>query len=715
MKINLQNSLFFLTLLFFQILHAQNALDFDGTDDKVDCGNDTSIRITGKLLSIEAWIYPIYWKTNVFDGNVVNKEYNTSNYGFMLRVGDGGKLNFAIGDGSWHELTSSSGILSLNTWQHIAGTYDGKKMRIYLNGVAVDSLAETAAISDAISTPVIIGGHTTYTRFYQGVIDEVRIWKKCLSEKELNTSMQNEFCSRTPELRAYYKFNQGKAGQANTTLKRLNDLSGYGNHGTLVSFFLSGTGSNWVKGKSLDREAVYSYDTVSVCDRYTGPSRKYTWTKSGNYTDTLLTAVMGCDSVIAIQVKIRKSTASNIRVYACNSYVSPSGKLTWTKSGVYTERLVNADKCDSVVTVVLKIGGSRDTTQVTVCNSYKFPAGKRTYTSSGIYSDTLKGYMGCDSIFVTKLTVLKRSYVTRTEKVCNAFPSPSGRYIYNKSGTYNDTIKNVSGCDSVITFLVQILRSTGNAQVNACNRYISPSGNEVWTSSGTYTDIMVNAFGCDSVITVHLTIARSSAQTITATACRTYVSPSKKHVWRTPGIYRDTLVNDAGCDSVITVNLSITPVNVNVSQSKDILTAENTSATYQWLDCNKGMAAVTGETSRIFKAKVAGDYAVAVVSGNCSDTSACYNVSQISGINELRTSGFTIVPNPGAGDFNILMPQTFPKLIVSVWDISGRLVYEQVLYDTDHSVLSLRQPDGLYFVQVSAGDYRETQSVSVRQ
>ena len=72
-----------------------NALDFDGVDDKVDCGNDTSIQITGKYITLEAWIYPTAWKTNAFDGNVINKEYNTSNYGFMLRCGAGGKLNFA--------------------------------------------------------------------------------------------------------------------------------------------------------------------------------------------------------------------------------------------------------------------------------------------------------------------------------------------------------------------------------------------------------------------------------------------------------------------------------------------------------------------------------------------------------------------------------------------------------------------------------------------
>ena len=114
-----------LTLLYIFILsfvcielYAQNALDFDGTDDKVDCGNDTSVQVSGKAITLEAWIYPTAWKTNAFDGNVINKEYNLSNYGYMLRVGAAGKLNFAIGDGTWREITTGT-ILSLNTWQHL--------------------------------------------------------------------------------------------------------------------------------------------------------------------------------------------------------------------------------------------------------------------------------------------------------------------------------------------------------------------------------------------------------------------------------------------------------------------------------------------------------------------------------------------------------------------------------------------------------------------
>lgn len=158
-------------------LLAQNGLFFDGTDDRVTCGNDTSIQITGKQLTLEAWIYPTLFKTGAFEGNVICKEDNGTNNGYMLRVGGTGQLNFGMGNGTstWMEKNSPNNVLVLNTWQHIAGTYDGSMMRMYVNGILIDSAKATSAITNtASSIALTIGDHTgAYQRRFQGKIDEV--------------------------------------------------------------------------------------------------------------------------------------------------------------------------------------------------------------------------------------------------------------------------------------------------------------------------------------------------------------------------------------------------------------------------------------------------------------------------------------------------------------------------------------------------------------
>ena len=75
-------------------------------------------------------------------------------------------------------------------------------------------------------------------------------------------------------------------------------------------------------------------------------------------------------------------------------------------------------------------------------------------------------------------------------------------------------------------------------------------------------DTIANDAGCDSVITVNLTVRNKTTETITANVCDTYTSPSGRHTWFGTGIYKDTIPNAAGCDSILTINLTViaTPI-----------------------------------------------------------------------------------------------------------------------------------------------------------
>ncbi|HMC97845.1 MAG TPA: hypothetical protein VKG92_09335, partial [Flavobacteriales bacterium] len=88
----------------------QNALYFEGVasggDDRVDCGTGAGLNITGTQLTLEAWIYPTAWRTNEFEGSIINKEVAGFN-GYMFRCGNNGQLGFHFGSGTgWVDLTS---------------------------------------------------------------------------------------------------------------------------------------------------------------------------------------------------------------------------------------------------------------------------------------------------------------------------------------------------------------------------------------------------------------------------------------------------------------------------------------------------------------------------------------------------------------------------------------------------------------------------------
>lgn len=107
--------------------------------------------------------------------------------------------------------------------------------------------------------------------------------------------------------------------------------------------------------------------------------------------------------------------------------------------------------------------------------------------------------------------------------------------------------------ESVVT-----CNTTNTINVSRCETYTVPSTHETYTTSGVYHDTIPNAAGCDSILTINLTIKHNTTSTISPTACGTYTVPSGHEAYTTSGVYHDTIPNAAGCDSIITINLTIT-------------------------------------------------------------------------------------------------------------------------------------------------------------
>jgi hypothetical protein len=281
----------FVILIQTPFYFTQTSLDFDGIDDRIDCGNNPSIQITGYEMTMEAWIYPTYWKANPYEGCVINKESSSGgDNGYMLRVGDNGRINFNIGSSGWNELTTDMNTLQLNVWQHIAATYDGSNMTIYKDGIAVISSNFSGAIGNSVNN-LIIGDWATQTwgtRNFPGKIDEVKIWNIAKSQNEIQNGMNAEFCSLPNNLVAYYNFEEGIADGTNTGLSTLIDQTTNGNNGTLSGFLLSSSSSNWTQGVGLTPQIDTSlsfgdpYGTTIISNQ-SGAS--YQWIDCSNFTN----------------------------------------------------------------------------------------------------------------------------------------------------------------------------------------------------------------------------------------------------------------------------------------------------------------------------------------------------------------------------------------------------------------------------------------------
>ena len=438
----------------------------------------------------------------------------------------------------------------------------------------------------------------------------------------------------------------------------------------------------------------------TVCDSAVSPSGRYTWKSDGVYYDTLINGSV-CNKMLTIILKIVHPTFSRIDVSACESYRSPSGKYIWTSSGKYADTIPNRAGCDSIITVNLLIRKkSFSTIYPKSCGPYTSPSGKYTWENSGFYFDVIPNAAGCDSQIYVHLQIEKTT-IMLNETACGSLVSPSGRYIWKSDGIYVDTIPNKAGCDSVIFVNLHVIDTKSTINVSACGSYTSPSGRYTWNQSGFYTDTIPSHTFCDSIIFIKLRILETRGALDTV-SCNRYISPSGRYEWTTNGTYYDTLQNAGGCDSIITIHLTVNHINTNVIQEGYGLQAVISEGTYQWINCADN-SVLAGETRQSFTARTPGNFAVIISDNECTDTSGCYTILATAFQN--NSSGITtLYPNPSAGSFTIDLGQVYPETRVTITSPRGEKILQEKFFNTDKIKLSEAFPPGLYFITVNTGD-----------
>ena len=722
---------------------AQNALSFDGSNDYVQTSLEGP---TGtKPRSVECWIKTPYQK----------KQEVMVDYG---RYSTGARFTFALIDGKLRVEVFGSGVTGPTTvgddkWHHVAVTFDNTaspKYRTFIDGKISDSFNITTPINTGNAVNVRIGMRVDKINPFTGLIDEVRIWDYARNHQQIKNHYLKEFCGYENGLIGYHKFNQGVAGKNNKSIDVSDDLSRGKNNGDLENFNLSGTSSNWVAGVSFTQGSVTGSATVSACGKYKSPGGKII-TSSGKVIDTIKNYV-GCDSILTQTVTIIPNPTKTISATSCKVYLSPSGQFAWNKSGTYTDRISDPNGCDTIVTINLIVSRkSRDTVYANVCDMYTSPSGKYIWDQSGRYQDTLTSIYGCDSIITIYLSLLTSDTMMSLSS-CSPVTSPSGKYTWDKTGNYTDTLTNTANCDSIIRMDFRMLEATSSSidvyrcakytspsdkytwtqtgryqdvipnksgcdstieinltignmtashEIEACEQLTSPSGRYVWTASGMYMDTIKTSKGCDSFLSIDLTIRTIPRQSMTISMCNSYESPSRKYTWTESGTYLDTLPSFHGCDSIISIDLTIDEMKaVMITKTgESTLEASITDASYQWLDCEDNYAIIDGATEREYSPESgSGGYAVEVTKSSCMDTSDCSFVLSVS--TTFGEQGIRIYPNPVSDLLHIDTDKLEKMLRIEVLNVAGKLMLQQTLNSSIDYIDVSALKDGLYLLKM---------------
>ena len=161
------------------------ALSFNGTNSWVTVADSASLDLTTGM-TLEAWIYPTEtmtgWRT------VMMKEQPGSEIYDLYANNDSNQPVMGVFIGGTIRPLNVGTTVAVNSWNHLAATYDGTTQRLYINGVQVASRAQTGPITTS-SSPLRIGGNSVWGEYFKGYIDEVRIHNRALTTGEIQADM----------------------------------------------------------------------------------------------------------------------------------------------------------------------------------------------------------------------------------------------------------------------------------------------------------------------------------------------------------------------------------------------------------------------------------------------------------------------------------------------------------------------------------------------
>lgn len=286
-----------------------NALHFDGNGDYISIADNNKLDFSNAFTA-EMWINPDNLSNHMalfgkFSGSTAGQR---SYAGLLLNTGS---IEFSISSNGSNEIYfQTNGKISINVWTHVAFAYDGVTMRVFINGVEDTNNKATSVPIFNSSSPLIIGARDEgagIVRPFIGKIDEVKFFDYAVTASEILTEKDHSSDPAKSGLIAYYKFNEGVAGNDNSAISEVKDVTVNALDGVLSGFSKNGSSSNFVVASNPDfTELDEDSDNTPPITWSSGGVEYYFPTTTGKYSimDALPEIDMDKPGIYSLEVEI---------------------------------------------------------------------------------------------------------------------------------------------------------------------------------------------------------------------------------------------------------------------------------------------------------------------------------------------------------------------------------------------------------------------------
>jgi hypothetical protein len=721
-------------------------LEFNGSSSYVSCG---SINLSGNQITIQGWIKVTQFKTaSPYISSFLGCEQTGSHA--AVRFGDGtlaaNKAQFILLFGTNHVKLYGNTGLDANKWYHIAATYDGSTMKLYINGVLDASLAQTGSFTS--TSTFEIGRNYENGRVLKGFIDEGSVFTTALSQATIRNWMCKKITSQHPNyssLKAYYPLNEGSGTSTE-------DASSNAYNGTLTSsptWKNSGApigdrskhmysaaynlGISHPQGDSINfthltgsTTGAHIYRVDSVPYNTTAPA-PLQYLDSSHYwgifvmgTSTYLTAYYYNGNTIISNsddcfIGMAKRNDGSVASWANQSFTSvnySSEIVGWT--GTSTQEYITAISAIGPHTFSFSPtepschGNSGGAVTISVSGglspyTYAWANGSTTATannlSAGYHVFTVTDANGCvseDSFLLTEPTVVGVN-PTITAASCKlvsdgsitAVASGGSGAGYTYLWSTGSTSATVS---SLATGSYTVTVSDGAGCSDDYELLVGSVGPDPKPNLGPDTNVCgTKVFGLTAKVTNGPATAYNWSTGETGAI----------KVVNASGTYILTVTNSAGCKGIDTIVVTyVTPVQVDLGANTSGVGSKTLDAgtfvSYNWS---------TGATTQTIKVTSSGTYSVTVTDENgCESTDEITVTITPAGIEyRVSNSGWSIWPNPAQNTVNIeRLTNSETKYAVSIYDLSGRILLKSDGLNSDQSAIDITAiQNGKYFLRAT--------------
>ncbi len=318
-------------------------------------------------------------------------------------------------------------------------------------------------------------------------------------------------------------------------------------------------GQDSVSVLSLTVNPIFNTElTATICQGQAYTENGFNVSEAGVYTQTL-TAVNGCDSIVTLTLNVNPIYNTELSATICEGQVYTENNFNVSEAGVYTQTLTAVNGCDSIVTLTLNVNPIFNTElSATICEGQVYTENNFNISEAGVYTQTLTSVNGCDSIVTLTLNVLPSYNTNLTATICQGSELNISGFNVTEGGVYTQNLTSVNGCDSIVTLTVTELPTVHtDLTLTICEgSSLNFSGFNV-SEAGVYTQTHTAVNGCDSIVTLTVSVNPSFDTTINATinAGETYTEFGFNE--SEAGTYVQNLQTEFGCDSTITLVLSV--------------------------------------------------------------------------------------------------------------------------------------------------------------